>query len=82
MKFNKYWFKPKRFGYGATPTTWEGFVSITFFVICLILISIFLKEVNNIFQYLLFLGVSIVVIILISKKKTDGKWKWNWGRNE
>lgn len=30
MKFNKYWFKPKRFGYGATPTTWEGFVSTAF----------------------------------------------------
>ena len=21
---NQYWFKPKVFGYGATPATWEG----------------------------------------------------------
>jgi hypothetical protein len=20
----RYWFKPKRYGYGATPATWEG----------------------------------------------------------
>jgi hypothetical protein len=20
----RYWFRPKRYGYGATPTTWEG----------------------------------------------------------
>ena len=23
---SRYWFKPKRYGYGATPITWEGWV--------------------------------------------------------
>jgi len=38
MKSNKYWFKPKRFGYGAEPTTWEGWALIAVFVIFVIFI--------------------------------------------
>ena len=25
---NRYWFKPKVFGYGASPTTWEGWALV------------------------------------------------------
>ena len=76
MKLNKYWFKPKRFGYGAYPISWEGWSIIFVFVIYLIIISkIFLEELVNVYFAFLFIG--IVILIYISKIKTKGKWKWN-----
>ena len=66
MKHNKYWFKPKAFGYGATPTTWEGWLVVLGFVIYLLAISMFLTEEDSVFQYLLYLSIGIVAIWMIS----------------
>ncbi len=82
MKFNKYWFKPKGFGYGATPTTWEGWAVVIVFILYLISLSVLMTEGVNTDRYLLYLFASIVVLVVISKKKTDGEWKWNWGKKK
>ena len=76
MKINKYWFKPKRFGYGATPITWEGWAVVIVFIIYIISLSSLIKEDVN--RGILYLSVGIVAIWIISKNKTDGEWKWNW----
>jgi len=81
MKSNKYWFKPKRFGYGAEPTTWEGWALIAVFVIFVIGLSMFLvPERMNDFYWAM--GISMLVLVLITKAKTDGEWKWNWGKKK
>ncbi len=81
MKFNKYWFKPRGFGYGATPTTWEGWMVVIVFIIYLLSLSLYLKN-GEIGSYLFYFIVGIVAIFVISKKKTDGEWKWNWGKKK
>lgn len=81
MKFNKYWFKPKGFGYGATPTTWEGWLLVLGFIVYLLSLSLLLKD-GKIGTYLLYFLIGIVGIFVISKKKTDGEWKWNWGKKK
>jgi len=80
MKFNKYWFKPRRFGYGATPTTWEGWTVVIVFIAYLLSLSVLITN-GNTSKYLLYLFAGIVAVAAISKKKTDGEWKWNWGKN-
>lgn len=78
MKINKYWFKPKRYGYGATPITWEGWAVVVVFVGFLMLRSAMISETNHT-QFILELVISIVIMIILSKDKTKEDWKWRWG---
>jgi len=79
MKHNKYWFKPKKYGYGATPTTWEGWLVIVFFIGYLFSISILLEQ-GNVSKYIFYFLAGLVVLLIITKKKTQGGMKWNWGK--
>ena len=38
-----YWFKPKRYGYGATPITWEGWVVTLGTVVAMVVVSLCLR---------------------------------------
>ena len=38
-----YWFKPKRYGYGATPITWEGWAVTLGTVIAMVVVSVCLR---------------------------------------
>ncbi len=81
MKFNKYWFKPKGFGYGATPTTWEGWIVVIVFIIYILSLSMLITG-GKVSQYVLYLFAGIVAVTVISKRKTDGEWKWKWGKKK
>ncbi len=83
---NKYWFKPKTYGYGYVPISVEGWIA----TIILILIGIFLVYINNFFNYseldwidsLLFLVEIIIlgfIFLKLFEKKCRGKLRWNWG---
>jgi hypothetical protein len=39
---SRYWFRPKRYGYGATPITWEGWV----FTLAIVLVDHRLRLAN------------------------------------
>jgi hypothetical protein len=43
---NKYWFRPKRLGYGFVPVTWEGVVA-TLVLLGLILTSAWLNGIRK-----------------------------------
>ena len=73
------WFRPKRFGYGATPSNWKGWAFLGVFV--LVAVAAFVG--------LLHMGaprwVPIVVVLALTgaiipftKAKTDGEWHWRW----
>jgi len=82
MKFNKYWFKPKGFGYGATPTTWEGWMVVVVFIAYLISLSVLLTKEENMSKYIFLVFAGIVIVAVVSKKKTEGEWKWNFGKKK
>ena len=76
--FNKYWFKPKKYGYGAEPSSLEGWALIILYAIIVIYVSIY--YVYDIFFYLAFLFLITFLLIQISIIKTEGKWGWKWGK--
>ncbi len=80
VKSNEFWFKPKKYGYGSYPCTWEGWVLIFFYIILLVLI------IKNITfdRYLFYISIFMwtVSIVFLSKEKTEGKWKWRWGEEK
>jgi|TARA_B100001964_G_scaffold140340_1_gene154690 hypothetical protein len=74
---NKYWFTRKRYGYGATPVTWEGWLLTLGFII--IVTSRVLDAEKRPFQFTMELIVLIFVLIIVAIKKTEGGFKWQWG---
>lgn len=77
MKSNKYWFKPKNYGYGAYPSSWEGYTLMLIFIICLFLSIRYTLTKPWLFTLIVFILTSI--LIFISRIKTEGSWKWRWG---
>lgn len=77
MKSNKYWFKPKKYGLGAYPDSWEGWSIIFLFVTILYIIVMFGS--SNLIYFYLSVFIWVILVIVISKAKTNGTWKWRWG---
>jgi len=73
---NKYWFKPKRYGYGAYPSTWEGWLVTLIFVLFVAYRAYSVHSSRLIFELIVY----AVIIIYITKIKTEEKWKWRWGK--
>jgi hypothetical protein len=71
-----YWFRPKRVGFGATPATWQGWVSL----LCFIMIVGVVARAG--LAPVVKLGILLPLaagFTLLSWRKTDGGWKWRVG---
>jgi hypothetical protein len=81
-----YWFKPKRFGYGATPSTWEGWAVVAAFCSLIWLsVAVLVTHQNSAPIFLGTIAVMLaatVALFVICKKKTDGSWGWNAGATQ
>jgi peptidoglycan/LPS O-acetylase OafA/YrhL len=83
---HEYWFKPKTYGYGATPTTWEGWavVAVYTLVLAACVVAMTLRK-ESLATYVSSLGMIVVAttaMIVVSVRKTDGGWHWSWGDTE
>jgi len=84
-----YWFRPKSFGYGATPMTWEGW-ALTIgggvaAASCFVYGATRLHAgANGAASWpALLAGVVIVAAVsLVAKIKTDGAWRWRGGADK
>jgi hypothetical protein len=81
----RYWFRPKRYGYGATPVTWEGWV-VTLGVAVVVAGSIVAMNVlvdrSNAVAWLLWAVIVAAVtywFVALSRRRTEGEWRWRWG---
>lgn len=81
----KYWFKPKRHGYGATPVTWQGWLVTTVFAAMIGIVAvagmIALKGTGNVMGYVVwFLSVigGVYWFTQLARARTDGEWAWRW----
>ena len=72
-----YWFAPKRYGYGATPVTWQGWAVTLGFAAALLVAMRLLPTVT---EKLIVSLVLIATLLAIAAAKTDGGWRWRWGR--
>ena len=81
----EYWFKPKRYGYGATPVTWQGWAFTLGTVLAMVAASVFLllrsppKSVWALAALLAFDAAAIALLVIVSHRKTEGEWRWRWG---
>lgn len=81
----KFWFRQKTFGFGAMPTTWQGW-ALTFFS-CAGLFGIVLCGPairDNAWRALWIIMGSAAIVrpsCLIACAKTDGGWRWRGGND-
>jgi hypothetical protein len=74
------WFAPKRYGWGATPNTWQGWALTIGFVAILILLSRRFAD-----RPVLLFGAAaplVVVFVVICARTTKGGLRWRWGEEE
>jgi len=81
----RYWFRPKRYGYGATPVTWEGWV-VTIAVAVVVAGSIVAMNLlvvrSNFVAWLVWAAIIAAMtfwFVQLSRRRTDGEWRWRWG---
>ncbi len=70
------WFRPKRYGYGATPQTWQGWAAIALFVVAMVLDLWFLRGAARWAVG----GMLIATFIALAYAKSGAPWRWRWGR--
>ena len=79
-----YWFKRRRYGYGWTPVTWQGWVSVLLFLAIALLGAIVLQNAprntlsSELLVYMALLLISALLLICIAFKNGPSP-KWRWG---
>jgi hypothetical protein len=85
-----YWFKPKTYGYGATPANWKGWAATGAFVAGVLVASLLLLGLEpkpgtglsswQIAACALLVAALIIGFVWLARAKTDGQWGWRWGK--
>lgn len=82
----RYWFKRRRYGFGWTPVTTAGWVTVLVFLVFIIGISAILEAVDNerfssvkLAIYFLFTLSAIFILVGISYAKGPTP-RWRWGK--
>jgi uncharacterized membrane protein YbhN (UPF0104 family) len=84
----RYWFRPKRYGLGATPVTWEGWAFVTLMVAFVGGVTLhFFGSTRDpsllmVLVWALLVGAALAVSVVVTKAKTQGEWRWRWGDPE
>jgi len=76
---SKYWFKPKQFGLGATPSTWEGWVATGVFIASLIGIGTAFPPDHRPFAFFTLAALSALTFVVLAWSRTEGGWHSRWG---
>jgi hypothetical protein len=86
---SQFWFKPKKYGYGVYPATWQGWVAL--FCLCLLILVVMyvdlpigegiIPTLKEWLRYLLDLFILTALFLLIFKDKVEGGLKWRWGKD-
>ena len=74
-----YWFKQKRFGYGAAPVTWQGWVLMLVYLA--IVLGCIAMSAWRLDLAAILLVAATAVFMRWSWLKTEGGWRWRWGND-
>ena len=80
-----YWFKQRRFGFGATPVTWQGWVFVLVFLVvvlgCMSLVMLAGSYNSPAGAIAALIGIlaALAVMMVVGWRKTEGGWRWRWG---
>lgn len=71
------WFEPKRWGYGATPSTWQGWLATMVFVA---LMAADVALLRGPLRWAC--GAALTAgFVALACAKTNGTLRWQWGRD-
>lgn len=82
---SKYWFEPKKYGWGFMPATTEGWLA-TLVLLTLLLVAMHTNKVlygvvtpTNTLSFLFdtFMIATVFILVMQSKVKGGLKWRWN-----
>jgi uncharacterized membrane protein YhaH (DUF805 family) len=86
MEQEKLWFKSKRYGWGWTPCSWQGWAIIAMYVFVILSNVIYLNNhefSNSDFLMQFFPGTYILtVFLIIICYKTGETPRWRWGEKD
>lgn len=88
----KYWFRPKPFGYGFMPITWEGWLA-TMILIGLVVLSAYTNgiipenaeaepTIREALRFVFDISILISVFTALMRDKVRGGLRWMWGWND
>lgn len=72
-----YWFRPKLFGWGAVPVTWQGWLATLAVVALALPVTLLAARVDM--TYLALVVPLVIGFTWLCWVKTDGDWGWRWG---
>lgn len=81
-----HWFKQKRYGYGAVPSSWQGWAITAVYTAVVVGLSVWLVgDDNPAPRALAFFGIVTALTILligIVARTTEGGLRWRWGGDD
>ncbi|HCC06166.1 TPA: hypothetical protein DEP94_02305 [Candidatus Nomurabacteria bacterium] len=80
----KLWFRAKTYGWGWTPSTWEGWLVTTVAILFIILDSLRIDKNSEDIPYFFFIRMFLIISILLFicyKKGEKPGWRWGGGSN-
>lgn len=75
---NNLWFKRKTYGYGWTPSTWQGWTVV---IIWLILFYFVVTKLSGEIMKLVSIIILTGILIFVSYKKGE-RPRWQWGEKD
>ncbi|MEK7586103.1 MAG: hypothetical protein AAB477_02645 [Patescibacteria group bacterium] len=82
----KLWFKRKRYGWGWTPSTWQGWLVLIVYLVAMVKSSILVDIYSHsgsdtLIGYALPFILFTTILIIICYKKGEAP-KWQWGKSD
>jgi hypothetical protein len=81
----RYWFRQKKFGYGATPSTWQGWALAVASCVALFGVVLFGPAIrdNTLRALWMILGAAAILVpfTFLASIKTEGGWRWRNGKD-
>lgn len=82
----KYWFKAKNYGWGWTPSTWQGWLVLALFILVNIYIFKDIEQgsysASSVFLNFILPSILSVVVLIIICYRTGEKPGWRWGKKD
>ena len=72
------WFRARKYGYGWTPVTREGWFVTVVFIVLLLFAGFRVEQTGDVVSFITFLTISIAVFFTIAYK-TGERPRWRWG---
>ena len=77
------WYKRRRYGYGFTPVTWQGWLLVGLMILLLVIPAFFLGQSSNeiVIGYLIYVVVVLSASFYVMLSRSP-KPKWRWGKSD